>query len=437
MQYSLSSKYDSNKLLRISIDIFTWIFRLLAGGTFIFSGFVKAVDPWGTYYKFEEYIGAIGISILPSLLLCGVFALCATEFIIGISIVTGCYRKSSPWVALAFMCLMLPLTLWIAISDPVKDCGCFGDFFIISNWATFYKNIILTLLIIWLIKFNDDEITIISPAFQWLQIVFSILFIGIIMLYGYFIQPMLDFRAYPLGEEIVNNNSEDEEDENFIFIYEKDGIKKEFTINDELPSEEDGWKFLERKNIASPNLKQEKEKTLRIWDIKGDNDVTDEIFDNDGNMILLLIPDLSKVSPSTTWKINSIYDDAVANGVKMIAIVSGSTEQIKDWEDLSMPEYEIYTSDDTSIKEVARGNPAIVYLSNGIIKWKSTLSAINNEEVSENNKLLYNPTSIDSKQLIINLTFIYIVCLAVLVAMSMLPRIRNVFTRGDKVRHGE
>ena len=440
MQFSLSSKYASNNKFRIFIDIITWIIRLAVGATFIFSGFVKAIDPWGTLYKFQEYFAAIGIPTFNALILTGVFALCAVEFIIGVSIFTGCYRKSSPILALIFMCFMLPLTLWIAIADPVKDCGCFGDFLILSNWATFWKNVVLTLLIIWLIKFNNDEITIISPAFQWIQVVCSMIFLAAIMLYGYFVQPLLDFRPYPVGEEMVslndaeNEEGDDGEEENFIFIYEKDGVKKEFTINDDLPSEEDGWNFVERKIIDSPktdnnnNQKQEsRDKTFRIWDKNAEDDMTPEAFTDASKRIVILIPDLANVSPATTWKINSIYDTCQKDSIDMFAVVSGSAEQIKEWEDLSMPQYEIYSSDDTAIKEVARGNPAIVYIKDGKIVWKTSLSSLDFVLNSEDEK--FNPDSfkIDSKVLLFNLISIYLICLAVLVAFSMIPRIKNAF----------
>lgn len=431
MPFSLSSKYASNKVYKHLIDILTWFFRILVGSTFIISGFVKAIDPWGSIYKFQEYLAAVNINSVTSLLLSCAIALCALEFIIGISLVTGSYRKSMPVVALIFMCAMLPLTLWIAIANPVKDCGCFGDFILLSNWATFWKNVVLTCMIVWLIKFNHKEITIISPAFQWLEIVASIIFILALSLYGYLIQPLIDFRPYPVGDELLNEDEvNDDEDENLVFIYSKDGIEKEFSIDDELPDESDGWTFVKRENKNENNDRISDSKTLRIWDADGDTDITKEVLDDNDRLIILLIPDLNTISPATTWKINELYDKASDVDITMISIVNGNASQIDEWKDLSMPQYEIYTADDTAIKEVSRGNPSIIYLENGIIRWKSTLSAMDSDYISDP-KIKFDPMYFyrDGKMILFNLAAIYIIILAFIITLSMLPRIKNAFTR--------
>lgn len=437
MQYSLSSSSTKQRMTDAFVRTMTWLMRFGVGATFIFSGFVKAVDPWGTFYKMEEYAAALGVPMLPTLLLCATFALCATEFITGVCLVLGCYRRSSPIVALCFMCVMLPLTLWIAVSDPVKDCGCFGDYLVLSNWATFWKNVILTLMTIWLVRFNRDEITIISPAFQWIQVVFSLAFVGAVSLHGYFTQPLLDFRPYPAGTVLGHwGGSEDEsESDDFLFVYEKDGMRKTFGVDDELPDEADGWNFVERLEKSPNSGESNDESTFRIWNRDGDTDYTDMVLDNSGRMLLLLIPDLKTVSPATTWRINSLYDWSEAHGVDMVAVVSGSASQIQEWEDLSMPRYDIYTADDTAIKEVARGNPAVVSLNDGVVEWKSTLSALDVDEITSHNDAgsLSELKNDDSRKLL-NWFYIYLASLASLIVVSMLPRIKNAYGQA-KMRH--
>lgn len=437
MQYSLSSSSTKQRMTDAFVRTMTWLMRFGVGATFIFSGFVKAVDPWGTFYKMEEYAAALGVPMLPTLLLCATFALCATEFITGVCLVLGCYRRSSPIVALCFMCVMLPLTLWIAVSDPVKDCGCFGDYLVLSNWATFWKNVILTLMTIWLVRFNRDEITIISPAFQWIQVVFSLAFVGAVSLHGYFTQPLLDFRPYPAGTVLGHRGgSEDEsESDDFLFVYEKDGVRKTFGVDDELPDEADGWNFVERLEKSPNSGESNDESTFRIWNRDGDTDYTDMVLDNSGRMLLLLIPDLKTVSPATTWRINSLYDWSEAHGVDMVAVVSGSASQIQEWEDLSMPRYDIYTADDTAIKEVARGNPAVVSLNDGVVEWKSTLSALDVDEITSHNDAgsLSELKNDDSRKLL-NWFYIYLASLASLIVVSMLPRIKNAYGQA-KMRH--
>lgn len=412
------------------IRLITWLFRLGVGGTFLFSGFVKAIDPWGTLYKFEEYLAALGLPMLHTLIVAGVFGLCALEFLIGFFIVFGCYRKSAPLLAMAFMCVMMPLTLWIAISDPVKDCGCFGDYLVISNWATFWKNVVLTAMILWLLKFNRTVQTVISPAFQWMAIVAGMAYIGYVSIYGYLIQPLLDFRPYPEGSTLLSEDNREDE-ESYRFVYEKDGVRKEFGENDDLPSEEEGWKFVERKTVTASNVKTENEdgdKSFRIWSRDGEVDFSDDVFGDRGDLVMLMIPDLADISPATTWKINALYDWATKTDAQMIGVVSGSLEDISEWENLSMPEYEIFTADDTDIKEVARGNPAVVYLKDGVIEWKETLSSIDVDSLTPSGKPAKASTfKTDRKRLLKNISIIYLDVIAFLTVLSMIPRIRNAY----------
>lgn len=402
-------------------NFITWVCRIVFGATFIFSGFVKAVDPWGTYYKFSEYIEALGFSILPNLILAFVFALCTLEFLIGACIVTGSYRRSMPIIGCAFMAFMLPLTFWIAIKDPVADCGCFGDALIISNWATFWKNVALTAMIAWLIKFDRKTYALIRPALQWLLVVATLIYLGVILCYGYFKQPLIDYRAYQVGENLISDD-EDTEPE-FVFVYSKDGVKKEFGEEDDLPEENDGWEFVERKILsdAHEGINGKNEKNIRFWDISGDNDMTESILDGNERIIWVLMPDLASVSPATTWKINSLYDIAAEKGIEMVAVVAGESGLIKEWEDLSMPQYPIYTAEDTAIKEVARGNPAVLYTEKGVVKWKSTLSWLDVEELqNSNNWKELASDAIQGSQKARNISYIYMSIVAVLIALSFM-----------------
>lgn len=434
MHSSHLSRYVSDAPVSSSIKGWrlwiTWLCRIAFGATFTVSGFVKAVDPWGSIYKFEEYLAAMGLHLLPNLIIIGVFALCTLEFMIGIFIVLGCYRKSTPVLALMFMSVMLPVTLWIAISNPVADCGCFGDFWIISNYATFFKNVILSAMAIWLVIYNKKSTALITPAIQWTAVVASIFYINIIGLYGFIRQPLIDFRPYPNGGTLIDQDIDDDESTDFQFIYKKNGETRTFGINDVLPSEDEGWEFVERREIFKENSSlQKSKKTFRIFDIEGNDDLTIDVISEESDMIILLIPDLYDVSPKTTWKINALYKASTAQNIDFIAVVAAHSDDINEWIDLSMPEYDIYSADDTAIKEIARGNPAVIYLKDGIIQWKSTLDAIDSGQITlKNSKFDPQLLAHDDEATLKNCTLIYISILVLLLALSLLPRIAFVKT---------
>lgn len=419
-----SSKSASPEQASRTVVWITWLVRELTALVFIFSGFVKAVDPWGTLYKVEDYLAAMGLTIWPNLVVVGVFFLCGFEFFLGICLATGCFRKGTAWLSFLFICVMLPLTLWIAVFNPVADCGCFGDAFIISNWATFWKNIVLLCMTWWLLRHNTACRCLVTPALQWIALLATAVFISVIELLGFLYQPLIDFRPYAVGKPLIEGGEVSQAQPDFIFIYAKDGEQKEFTI-DNLPDEDDGWIFIDRKQKGGES-KVETSDGFHVWD--GDEDVTDEVLNPDADRIILLMPDMGDVSISTTWKINSLYEWASRHAIDMIAAVAGTPEEIESWQDLSMPEYPIYTADDTAIKELARGNPAVVFTHNGIVRWKSSLKAINTDDFLANGTSS-DPLSFghDNRRLLLNITLIYLSVMFMLIMASFAPAIKKLW----------
>lgn len=429
-----------NNGIKHFVPIFVWLSRLITGVVFVLSGILKGIDPWGTIYIFEEYFSALDIVSWDSLTLVGVFFLSSLEFVIGIFLITGSFRRSAPVVAFLIMCLMLPLTLWIAIKDPIESCGCFGEAFHISNWATFWKNIILTGLIIFLIIKNKKSPCVISPYLQWINLVLSVFFIVLIEFIGYSYQPLIDFRDFPVGSSIVSQNNEDnftdisDDEPRFLFKYRKGDEIKTFTENDELPDEDQGWEFISREEInpESPSKIDESGKNLRIYGKENNDDLTGEELTDEGKLIIIFSPEVSKVSPSSIWKINFIHHWALENKIKMIAIVSGSPEDIDEWEDISKNDYPIYLADDTVIKQIVRGNPGIVFVENGVIIWKTSLKSLdikNLEEESDDvlsNGQVNNQTNEikpiieNNNRLFLNICFLYVILIGVLIGVSFM-----------------
>lgn len=403
-------------------SVITWICRIIVGFVFIVSGFSKSIDPWGTIYKVNDYLNVLGFQLWPNLILIGVFSLCACEFLIGLFVLLGCFRRGGVVAAMIVMSFMLPLSLWIAIANPVSDCGCFGDAFIISNWTTFEKNIIVVICLCWLLKFNRTTMNLISPALQWLCFLASFALIGFIELVGYYYQPLVDFRAYPIGTKINNDSDESDSESSVSFIYKKDNIERIFSEDDILPTEDSGWFFVGR--IVNDEDKKYSDNQFRIWSIDTEEDLTDEVLEPQEDQLLILIPDLSTISLSTSWQLNSLYDWASEKGINVSAIVSGTESSIETWTDTAMPNYPLYKSDDTDIKILARGNPAIVFIQQGVIVWKSTLKALATDDFMQ-----LNDTSSpmiffhDNNRILINTITIWIIIVLSLMSITCIGRL--------------
>jgi uncharacterized membrane protein YphA (DoxX/SURF4 family) len=403
--------------------LLTVLMRITVGGVFIFSGFTKGVDPWGSFYKITDYLNAMGLEGWAGTALFLAVAIAALEFMLGVALAVGAYRRSAPWLALMAMLVMTPLTLWLAVTGAVPDCGCFGDALHMSNWATFGKNILLLLGIIYLLFFNATVRGVYGPAVQWMVMALSFAFVMAVAYFGYFTQPLIDYRPYPIGTRLVNTtpiSDSDEGEDDFIFIYSRDGKEQEFTI-DSLPDEEDGWEYVTRYHARRPRGKVimqtgNSEDGIAILDNEG-NDVTIDVLADSRNTLLLLFPDLPSVGVVNSFALNELNDAAQVTDVDVIGLTPATAEQIEQWQDISMASYPIYNMDDSELKMIARGNPAVVYLEDGVISWKRTLGSL--DSVTMPDHLVELADDYDSDGIMTTLLLAY---LAGLLAVLVLNR---------------
>lgn len=391
--------------------LLTVLMRLTVGGMFIFSGFTKGVDPWGSFYKITDYLNAMGMGTWSSTALFIAVALAAVEFMLGIAIVTGCYRRSAPWIALLMMAVMTPLTLWLAVTDAVPDCGCFGDAIHLSNWATFGKNVLIVLGLIYLLLFNRSVRGLYGPAVQWVVMTLSFAFVMAIAYYGYFTQPLIDYRPYPVGSrmaDMVTVEDGDEGSDDFIFIYSRNGEERQFTI-DSLPDEEDGWEYVTRYHARRPRGKvivqnSATEGGIAILDEDG-NDITMDVLGESHSTLLLLFPDLPQVGVVNSISLNELTGLALVTETDVIGLTPATTEDIEHWQDISMATYPIYNMDDSELKMVARGNPAVVYLEDGVIVWKRTLASLDGKTLPDHLAELADDHDADTIMTVLMLAF--------------------------------
>lgn len=355
--------------------------RILTGGVFIFSGFAKAIDPWGTLYKFREYLEVMGMPLPDSVVLVFGISLSVIEFSLGVFLLLGCFRKWSPIVSLVIMIAMLLLTGWVALFNPVSDCGCFGDLLVVSNKVTFFKNILLTALIFFLVRYNKNVAPSITPYLQWLAMFGAAAFVASLALYGYEVQPLIDFRPFPVGSPLLNENNDSDPAGNMIFIYVRGEERISVKSTDLQPSEKDGWIFEGREITSAPISTPATGKgnsEFRIFSCDDEEeDVSSSIINQDTEALLILLPEHCSVSKADIWRIEAISDQAKLENIE-VAVVLGTTDSeiVEEWQSNLANSVDIYSADDVEIKMLARGNPAIVMVDKGIVKWKTTLTAL-------------------------------------------------------------
>lgn len=333
------------------------------------SGLVKAIDLWGFIFKLEEYLGVWQLYQPRSIVVMAAIFVSGYEFVFGLMLALGCYKRVAVWALTAIMCVLTPLTLYIVVADPVSDCGCFGDFWILSNSLTFIKNVVLLGLLILLWQINPRlRQGLFKPAIQWIAGALASLYIIIVALYGYNVQPMADFRPYPIGTALLDDEPQ-WDDAGMRFIYECDGIRREFAA-DELP--DSTWTFVDR--VESPSTLPEGS-AFTVYDSEGE-DVTEEVVMTEGRQLLLVIPEPERIDISYTGFLNDLKQWADSSGIAMDCLIAADERGVERWKDVAMPTYEIYTAEDTKLKELARGTMSLVELEDGVVKTKFTLSSI-------------------------------------------------------------
>lgn len=350
------------------------IARIVFGITFIFSGFVKAVDPTGTAIKLTEYFTAFHLGFFLPLASLLAVVLAAAEFILGINTLLGLKARSTAVFDLLFMIVMTPVTLYLAIANPVKDCGCFGDALVISNWETFAKNVVLLLLAILLVRYNRRVKPVYTPAVQWLCILYSTLFIVAVSWIGLNYEPVLDFRPFRPGVNIpegltVPDNAPVNQYETTL-IYEKNGEKRSFTL-DNYPASDTTWHHVETINKLVSKGAEPLIADFTILDNEGEN-ITDLVLDNPGYTFLLFSPNLETADDSEIDRINELYDYSVENHYPFYCVTASSADEISEWQDNTGAEYPFVFMDKTTIETIMRSNPGMMLLKEGTIYWKKS-----------------------------------------------------------------
>lgn len=365
------SRFEHNRYFPLTV----WMLRILVGGVFIISGLAKAIDIWGFVFKIEEYLSVWHMMQPRSLVLMGAILLSGYEFVFGLLMLLGCYKRVAVWALTATMAVMLPLSLYLAVANPVTDCGCFGDFWVISNTLTFVKNLIITAALIALLWLNPRlHQGLFQPAIQWIVGAIISLYIVIVALYGYNVQPMIDFRPYPIGARLLPPDTDaaedaDIDDSDIIFTYSKDGREEQFTL-DNLP--DSTWTFVSR---TEPAQKTTSGSVFTVYDRDG-NDVTSEAISDEGRELLLVIPEPRLIDISYTYFLNELKQWADSSDVRMVCLIADDRRAMDFLQDVSMATYDIYGVEDTKLKELVRGTMSLVELDNGVVRAKYSLSSI-------------------------------------------------------------
>lgn len=360
--------------------------------TFIFSGVAKCIDPSGTSLKFNEYLLYFGLGSLTDFTMGLAWVMSILEFVIGFNLLMGHVKKLTLFLAACMMLFFTPLTLWLACTDAIQDCGCFGDALHLSNWQTFGKNVVLDVILALLIWKRDSLYSLVGKT-NFTLYAYWCLFIMIgLCWYGTFRDPYIDFRPFHPGVNVAQrvlgdtqSYAENAEEVIYTCIYERNGERKEFPL-EELPDEADGWEFVETVEKAkSENSgdgseligEKSEEKPLDFFARTPEGELfTEDLLAHEGYTLVMLSPSLDHASQHDLDRIEKLYEFAQDQQYAFYCLTVRDTLQLSNWKFNTGAEYPFLFTDMQIVETITRANPGIMLLKDGVLCWKENLAAL-------------------------------------------------------------
>ena len=342
--------------------------RLLVGGLFIFSSFTKGVDPLGTKYKMLDYFSAYNIEWLNGFAMVLAVLMILAEFLIGICLFTNVFPKIATIGGALFMLMFTTVTLFDALYDMVPDCGCFGTAVKMSNWQTFYKNLVIDAVLLPLVL----NIKSLKNRLTWrgqlvIGFTYAILFTGF-EIYNYRHLPVIDFMNWKVGKQ-MNEKSEQEQQIYLTFRNKETGKTQEY-LSPNYPWNDSVWKsqweFVDQRVEGGSNYLG-----FSALDQDGD-DVTEMILTTE-KLMMFTSHDMSAITVEEWEQIKSITEEAGKRGYYVIWVTASLQDYVEQLQETYPFLEEVYYGDELEIKTIVRFNPGLILLDEGLVvdKWSA------------------------------------------------------------------
>lgn len=348
----------------------TQLSRLILGLLFIFSGFVKAIDPVGNGLVFDAYFDAFGLDFLKPLSIgCGV-VLSSIEFLMGVLILLDFRKIWVAWGALLFMGGFTLLTLYLALFNPVSDCGCFGEAVKLTNWQTFIKNLIFLPFALILFVQRRNSAPLASPWTEWaVALLFGLLISGL-SVHCYRHQPLVDFMGFRVGNHIPTLLEEAAKNPSYTYetdlVYAKEGKERLFSI-DSLP--DSSWTFVRSDTKEVFTGKFHKVTSFAVFN-QEEEALGNRLLSDPRKAMVLLITSEKDLNTATLAPLVPLVEYCRENDTPYYVLSALEASSVHNLLDICQIDMPVYYLDKKTLLTVIRATPGLMVLQNGTVLAK-------------------------------------------------------------------
>ena len=353
------------------------VLRVAVGVVFVFSGVVKGVDPYGTVLKIGEYLHALGIGWLGPLAGAMSVALVSVEVALGVALVVGAWPRVVGGVVVAFNLFYTVLTLWLAVANPISDCGCFGDAVVLSNWQTFWKNVALLTAsaVAWAVVRNDR-----GKRWSGVMSVVALVATAAFALYGLLWLPVVekfpfgegvDLRALVLGEHQVQTS---EEGSRVVCRNVATGEVEHFDVNDPTWWDESVWEFVAMEGAeegAHDNRVAVEGRDFVLTD--GQGDLTADVLEFEGTTRLVCVQLVERATERAMERVAEQIEQGRVAGERVVVVTASEIESATSAlarAGVDVVDVEVCNLDITTLQVLVRAPMGVVRLHDGVIEAK-------------------------------------------------------------------
>jgi uncharacterized membrane protein YphA (DoxX/SURF4 family) len=386
------------------MNIITWIARILTGTLFIFSGLIKANDPYGFAYKLDEYFEIFHMPIFVPFTVGISIVICILEVLMGFWLLIGYKPVLNAWALLLLIVFFDFLTGYTALANFAKenpesamgsfmgwlmntepkfinslsDCGCFGDFIKLKPYQSFWKDVVLTIFIAIIFIRRRHLTPLTNPTVSAVGS-FTVGFIAVAFpIYCYMFLPSKDFLPYKVGNDIVEqmntppNAPTDSFFMTFIYKNKQTGEVKKYTDVNNLP--DSNWVYQDREQVLIREGYHPPIHDFKLFDADG-NEFTDIITEQDGYKLIYVMKDMGKVNGAQLKTLESLSKAVKSkhSDINIFALTSTDFTQINALKKEYGINFNFYACDNTVLKSMVRSNPGVLLLKKSTVlkKWSS------------------------------------------------------------------